>query len=260
MLLLGDMQTVQELTQERAARVAPPYRNLVLAFGAQLVLGALNVAGGFLESGFLREAIGLLVSVSGLFTLAALTYFGYQTARALDSEAAWVWAVGMLVPCVNALTLLVLSSRATRVCRVAGMSVGLPWTQDTQGAQLWERGGRIVTVRRTPSESTGTEMRLRRVAEWTVQFGGHAHTGWLPHDALQPEPTAITRVDLALAILEEPGGGFTLEWKGPSPDTSGDTWHASLDAAVSEADRSFGVPAEAWSAHTVGETPPADEA
>jgi hypothetical protein len=119
------MQTVQELTAERAARVVPPYRSLVLSFGAQLVLTAVSLAGGGIANGMLRDALGLLVSVSGLCTIAALVYYGYRTAEALGSTLAWAWAVGMLVPCANVVTLLILSSRATGVCRAAGIPVGL---------------------------------------------------------------------------------------------------------------------------------------
>jgi hypothetical protein len=119
------MQTVHEVTQERAIRVVPPYRNLVLSFGAQLALTMVSMAGSGIPSDTGREAIGVLLSVFGLCTVAALVYYGYRTSEALGSRAAWAWAAGMLLPCVNVVTLLVLSSRATRLCRAAGIPVGL---------------------------------------------------------------------------------------------------------------------------------------
>jgi hypothetical protein len=119
------MQTASELIAARAARVVPPYRNLVLSFGAELVLTMVAMARGSIPSATGREAIDLLVSVSSLCTMAALAYFGYRTADALGSRYAFALAVGMLVPLVNVVTLLSLSSRATRVCRAAGIRVGL---------------------------------------------------------------------------------------------------------------------------------------
>jgi len=54
----------------------------------------------------------------------AMVYFGYQTAQATGSTAPWLWALGMLVPCVSVIVLLVLSSQATQLCRESGIPVG----------------------------------------------------------------------------------------------------------------------------------------
>jgi hypothetical protein len=84
------------------------------------------------------------------------------------------------------------------------------------------------------------------VAEWTVEFGGEEHSGWLPKGATTPPAMPLTRVELGFAIVEEEQGGYILEWRGPTPETSGDTWHSSVEAAVTEAERTFGVPEDAW--------------
>jgi hypothetical protein len=107
------MDSVAELTERRSLELAVAYRNLVLCFGGQLFLTAVDVWGNLSLQGVAAEALGTLVSIGMLGSAAALTYFGYRTAQAMGSGVPWAWAVGMLVPCVNILTLLVLSSRAT---------------------------------------------------------------------------------------------------------------------------------------------------
>ena len=92
-------------------------------------------------------------------------------------------------------------------------------------------------------------MEIVQVAEWTVDFGGEEPTGWLPKEAVPPLPTPVVRADLALAILKDgtqDADGFILEWRGPTKETSGDTWHSSLADAVTWADQHFGVPEDAW--------------
>jgi hypothetical protein len=90
-------------------------------------------------------------------------------------------------------------------------------------------------------------MEIIQVAEWTVEFGGEEPSGWLPGGAGTPLPTPRVRTDLAFAILSEGDeGGYILEWRGPTPETSNDSWHPSVEAAVLEAERRFGVPKDAW--------------
>jgi len=118
------MDTVHTLTRRHAVQLAHSYRNLVLSFGAQLLLTMVSFASARTANSPVREAIDLFVSVSGLLTFAALVYFGFRTAQALGSSVAWLWAVGMFLPCLNVITLLLLSSRATHACRAAGIPVG----------------------------------------------------------------------------------------------------------------------------------------
>jgi hypothetical protein len=88
-------------------------------------------------------------------------------------------------------------------------------------------------------------MDIVKVAEWTVDVGGDDHSGWLPKGAATPLATPVRRVDLALAIMTE-GGGCTLEWRGPTQDTSGDRWYSSVEEAIADADNFFGIPEDAW--------------
>lgn len=60
-----------------------------------------------------------------LVTIVALALYAYRTAEALGSSSALLWAVAMLIPCINVLTLLMLSSNATDVCRANGTPVGI---------------------------------------------------------------------------------------------------------------------------------------
>lgn len=102
------------------------YRRLVLWFGAQLILGLLQLG---LQPTAARGGAGavmlsLLIFVAAIVILCALAYYGYKTASALGSTVAWLWGIAMFVPCVNLLTLLTLSSKATRMCRANGIPVG----------------------------------------------------------------------------------------------------------------------------------------
>ena len=101
------------------------YRRLVLWFGCQLLsnIGAIAV-----------QALGppalapIVVGANGLITLAtvvALAYYGFRTAQALSSPVPWLWALVMFVPCVNAISLLALSSKANQACAAHGIPVGL---------------------------------------------------------------------------------------------------------------------------------------
>jgi hypothetical protein len=102
-------------SQQDLSALARNYRSLVLGVGAQLLLGAVYRT--------MPETV-LFVGPALLATIVALMYFAYKTAQALGSPYGALWAVAMLVPCLNILTLLVLSSKATAVCRANGIPVG----------------------------------------------------------------------------------------------------------------------------------------
>jgi hypothetical protein len=106
--------------------LAHAYRFLVLWFGVQLLV---SLASAVVQraplTGALAIVLSLVIAGGMLATFVGLTYYGYQTAVALGSRVAWLWAIAMLVPCVNVVTLLALSSKATRACREHGIQVGL---------------------------------------------------------------------------------------------------------------------------------------
>jgi hypothetical protein len=111
------------------------YRRLVLWFGVQLVLTpvAVGIRLAFGESA-IAAALGLAHWAAMLITIGALAYYGHRTAAALTSRVAWLWAVAMLVPCLNVLTLLILSSWATHACQSHGIPVGLLGPKTARGS------------------------------------------------------------------------------------------------------------------------------
>jgi hypothetical protein len=95
---------------------AAPYRNLVLSFGLQLLLWFASTA---------APKLAPIIGLGFIATLVMLAVFAFQTTRGMGSKIPALWAVLMLVPCFNSITLLVLSSKATAACREAGIPVGL---------------------------------------------------------------------------------------------------------------------------------------
>ncbi|MBK5256112.1 MAG: hypothetical protein JJE39_08770 [Vicinamibacteria bacterium] len=104
--------------------LAHAYRRLVVWFGVQLVLSMVSSGNRTPESGLGTALLSLLILAGVLTTLAALVYYGFRTAQALGSGAPWLWALAMFIPCANVLTLLALSSNATKACRDNGIPVG----------------------------------------------------------------------------------------------------------------------------------------
>jgi len=112
--------------QARISALAGAYRRPVLWFGAQLLLtcGAMS-AGALVGDSILGGLVGLGALAGTLVTIGALAYYGYRTAGALGSRLGWLWGLAMFVPYANVITLLLLSSRATRACAAHGVPVGL---------------------------------------------------------------------------------------------------------------------------------------
>jgi hypothetical protein len=138
--LEGRPKQLDALAVGRAQCVAREYRNLVLFFAGQLLLGAMHVAGSHIENGVVREAVGAVVLWGALGSALGQFYFTYQTSRAMGSSAPWAWSLGMFVPCANIVTLLLLSSRATTLCRAAGIPVGLLGPRPTNEERRSRRG------------------------------------------------------------------------------------------------------------------------
>jgi len=85
-------------------------------------------------------------------------------------------------------------------------------------------------------------MSLLKRASCLVCFGG-PDTGWLPAGAAPPTGESAL---LELFIRQTPEG-FYLESTSPnSRYESGDTWHASYEEALAQAQYQFGVSREAW--------------
>lgn len=106
-------------------KLAVAYRWLVVWFGIQLVI---FVGGSMIAVVLGESALGALFALVrlavGLATVVALAIYAYRTATALGSNVGFLWAIAMLIPLLNAITLLVLSARSTKACREAGVPVG----------------------------------------------------------------------------------------------------------------------------------------
>lgn len=89
---------------------------LLLAVGGGIVLGAL--------SGQAAVVVAWIRLLGIIATSVMLILYAFRTASALGSSVPVIWAIAMFVPLLNLMTLLILSSRATKTCRAAGVPVG----------------------------------------------------------------------------------------------------------------------------------------
>ena len=118
-----DSATPDELDKLRP--LVQAYRALVRWVGVQLLLtfgGA--VAIGAMTGSPLAVALAWVRFALLLVTVVPLVIYAYRTSVALGSKAGVVWGLAMLFPLINLITLLILSSRATRACQAAGIPVG----------------------------------------------------------------------------------------------------------------------------------------
>jgi hypothetical protein len=109
-----------------SGKLAFAYRRLVLWFGAELLLfvGSFGLH-AFSPESAIGAVLGISIMVAFWVTALALGYYGFRTAAALGSRVAWLWGIAMLVPYMNAISLLLLSSRASKACTAQGIPVGL---------------------------------------------------------------------------------------------------------------------------------------
>jgi hypothetical protein len=112
---LAELEDFFKKTPTNISALALSYRQLVLWVGVQLLISL-----GLLVS----NSLSLILFPALIVTIIALAFYAYRTAEALGSSSAPLWAVAMLIPCINVITLLVLSSKATDVCRANGVPVG----------------------------------------------------------------------------------------------------------------------------------------
>lgn len=123
--------------------LAHAYRRLVLWVGVQLVVSVVNtlVTPASAESSVgWQLALMVLTLILLLVSVGAIVVNGYKTAEALGSSLPVLWAVAMFFPCINIITLLVLSSRATKACRERGVPVGF-LGPDLEAARRQGTGG-----------------------------------------------------------------------------------------------------------------------
>jgi hypothetical protein len=109
---------------ENAEVIARLYRRLVLLVGVQLLFTFLRVP---LVTAVpaLAALMGLVVILVLLGTAVALAITAYSLTDHMGIGGPLLWAIAMFLPCVNVISLLVLSSKAQTWCRQYGIKVGL---------------------------------------------------------------------------------------------------------------------------------------
>jgi len=84
---------------------------------------------------------------------------------------------------------------------------------------------------------------IREIRGLKRSFGGPDQVQWLPPEATAPR-AAETTIDLYIRETHE---GFFLVSESSHPHfPGGDTWHQTLDDAMSQAEFSFGVEPSEW--------------
>jgi hypothetical protein len=109
---------------ENAVAIARLYRRLVLVVGLQLLLTVARVPLlTMASSAAVPLAIAVALAVLGLSVVLSVT--AYQLAGQMGLGSPLAWAVAMFLPCINILSLLVLSSKAQAWCKQNDIKVGL---------------------------------------------------------------------------------------------------------------------------------------
>jgi hypothetical protein len=116
---------------DEAEAIAKLYRRLVLLVGIQLLAGfvarSLAVMAAAASETATTLILGLFVILVGLAWFVAsllIVVAAYRLAGRLKAGVPILWALAMFIPCVNIITLLVLSSIAQSWCRRHGIKVG----------------------------------------------------------------------------------------------------------------------------------------
>jgi hypothetical protein len=110
---------------QNAETIARPYRRLVLVVGLQLLATVLRLPLIAAAPPSLALAILGLVLLVALACAIALAITAYRLAEEMGLGVPLLWAIFMFLPCINILTLLVMSSKAQTWCRQYDIKVGL---------------------------------------------------------------------------------------------------------------------------------------
>ncbi len=86
---------------------------------------------------------------------------------------------------------------------------------------------------------------IKEIKNYKVTIGGKLHTGWLPANASNPQPTPVQKILLNISI-EHDGFGYLLCYTSSDGGISGDTWHETLNDAEFSASEYFGVRSTEW--------------
>jgi uncharacterized membrane protein len=113
------------ITKRNVSKLIAAYRRLVFWFGIQILIAIIGAFANFITGDtMLGFVITFARTICIVVTLVALAVYAYRTAVALELHVASLWAAAMFIPLLNAVILLVLSTKATNACRQAGIPVG----------------------------------------------------------------------------------------------------------------------------------------
>ena len=127
------MTTLSLQDLRRLRDVATAYKRVILFVAIEWVCGGVansqtNGGGG--------GAVTALLSLVALAAACALAVFGYRLATSLQLSVPVLWAFGVVLPLLNLIVLLMLSSRAQAECRKHGVKVGLVGPDDADLLRL----------------------------------------------------------------------------------------------------------------------------
>jgi len=109
---------------ENAEAIARLYRRLVLLVGVQILFsflrGPLIVA-----APAVAVPLAVVVLLALLGTAVALAVTAYALTEHMGTGSPLLWTIAMFLPCINVISLLVLSSKAQAWCKQHGVKVGL---------------------------------------------------------------------------------------------------------------------------------------
>jgi hypothetical protein len=108
---------------ENAEAIARLYRRLVLLVGLQLLLSFLRVP-LMMAVPAAATPMAVIVLLVLLGSAVALALTAYALTEQMGTGAPLLWAVAMFLPCINIISLLVLSSKSQTWCKQHGVKVG----------------------------------------------------------------------------------------------------------------------------------------
>jgi len=114
-------QPPESVPFEDAEKLARLYRRLILLVGIQILLGLFLVPW---QTSPAPGPVAGLVNLIVLLVAAATVVTAYKLSGILRSGPPLLWAIAMLLPCINIIVLLALSSQAQTWCRRYGIKVG----------------------------------------------------------------------------------------------------------------------------------------
>ncbi len=79
-----------------------------------------------------------------------------------------------------------------------------------------------------------------------LRTGGEPHTGWLPEGFQTPRPTPVRDLEVEFEIRDDGSKHFILSYQSTDKSNFGDTWHQTMDDAIEQAKKDFGIQPSEW--------------